>query len=115
VYKKGTYFGRLALRIKQSIFATGTVVAAIECLALAPAPAAGKELPFMNLGLGYKVGTILDQLGIHAKDEFQSHLQLLWRVVCPLKSENGLADKSLERRNIRENGLPDGEDHAVLG
>src|ERR1700722_2991084 len=92
MHKKSTNLRRLALGIKQSVFATGAVIAAIECPALAPAPATGKDLPSINLGLGYKVGAVLNQLRVHAKDALQSELQLLRRIVFRLEPENGLAN-----------------------
>ena len=114
MYEKSAYLRRIVAGIEESIFATGAVVASIERLALAPASAAGYDLVLIHRGFGYKVGAILDQLSVHAKDAFERLFQLFRRVVSGLQAQDGGAYEMLQRRNIGENGLSNREEHELL-
>ncbi len=111
MYEEGAYLGRILLGIEESIFTAGAVVAAKERLALAPAPASGYDLVLTYLGFSDKIRAILDQLSIHPKNQFQSLLSLLQRIVARLQSQDGCADETLERRNVGHDSLPDQREH----
>jgi len=113
MYEEGAYFGRIMVRIQESIFTPGAVVASKERLALAPASAARYDLVLTHLGFGHKIRAILDQLRIHPKNQFQSLLSLLHRIVVRLQSQDRRADEILERRNVGDDSLSDQEEHAV--
>src|ERR1700722_1713819 len=53
MYEEGAYLGRIMLRIQESIFAAGVVIASEERLALAPASAAGYDLVLIDPGFGH--------------------------------------------------------------
>ena len=81
MHEKGAYLRRIVVRIEQSIFAAGAMVASIERLALAPASASGNDTAVIDLGFRYEVGAVRNQLGIHAKNALERLLQLLRRIV----------------------------------
>ncbi len=88
MYEEGPYLGRILLRIQESIFPAGVVVASEERLALAPASAAGYDLVLIHLGFGHKIRAVLDQLSIHPKNQLQSLFSLLRRIVARLQSQD---------------------------
>jgi len=93
--------GVLALRIKQCIFATGAVVAAIECLTLAPSPAGddfGLVLRFRNSC--HQVRSVGDQLAIDAIDRLQRAFNLGWRVVFRLEAAHRGFDHFFQAGNV---------------
>ena len=103
--EEGAYLGRIVLRVEKSIFAARAVVTSIKRLALAPASATGHDLVPVHPGLRHKIGPILNQLCIHTKDQFQSLLALLRRVVCRLQPQDRRPYEFLERRNVGQNSL----------
>jgi hypothetical protein len=105
--EEGAYLGRIVVRFEKSIFAAGTVVASVQCLALAPASATGYDLVPVHPGFRHKIRAILDQLCIHSKDQLQSLLSLIRRIVRRLQAQDGRAYELLERRNIGQNSLSD--------
>jgi hypothetical protein len=115
MHEESAYLGRIVLRIKQRIFAAGTVVASIERLAPAPTPATGYDRVGLPRGFGYKVSAILNQLGIHTKNQLQRLFSLLRRILACLQPQDGSAYEILKRRNIGKDSLSNREQHAVAG
>jgi hypothetical protein len=113
MHEESAYLGRIVLGIKQSIFAAGAVVASIERLAPAPASAASHDLVGVCPGFGYKISAILNQLGIHTKNQLQSLFSLLRRILACLQTQDGRAYETLKRRNISQDSLSNRELHAV--
>ena len=74
--KEGSYLRRIVRGVEKSVLASCAVIAAKECLPLAPTSAAGDDIGVIDLGFGYKVGPILNQLCVYAEDAFQGQLQL---------------------------------------
>ena len=107
MYEEGAYLGRIVVRIEKSIFAAGAVVASVQRLALAPASATCYDLVPVHPGFRHKIRAILDQLCIHSKDQLQSLLSLIRRIVRRLQAQDGRAYELLERRNIGQNSLSD--------
>jgi hypothetical protein len=111
MYEESSYLGRVVRGVKQSVLPAGAVIASKKRLPLTPPPATGKNRTVIKLTFGYKIGSIVNQLCIHAEDAFQGELQLLGGVVVRLQTQNGRADQFLKGRDISGNGLPDGEEH----
>ncbi len=95
MYEKSPYLRRFVVRIEESILAAGAMVTAIERPALAPAAASGCDFVLIHLGLGDKIGAIVNQLRIDPKNAFQSQLELLRGIVRRLQAENGGAYEPL--------------------
>jgi hypothetical protein len=112
--KESSYLRRIVRRVEKSILAAGVVVTAKKSLALAPASAARFHTVAINPGFGYKIGSIVNQLGIYTENVLEGQLQLFGGVVGRLQSQNGRADEFLERGDIGGNGLPDGEEHGTF-
>jgi hypothetical protein len=111
--EKGAYLGRIVVRIEEGIFAAGAVVASIECLALTPAPAPGKNLVPVRPGFRHKIGPVFNKLRIHPKHQLQGLLSLFLRIVRSLQPQNRRPYETLERRNLGEHRLSDRKQHAI--
>jgi hypothetical protein len=116
VHEEGPYLGRIVARVEECIFAAGAVVASVKRLALAPPSTAGQDTSREVRGgliqrLSHKIGAVLDQLGVYAKNSLQRLFPLLRRIVGCLQPTYGGAYKMLQCWNVSEDSLSDGEKH----
>src|SRR5262249_6964565 len=97
---------RVALRIQQLILAAGPMIAAVERLALAPAAAANDDAlrAWTRLGLGNNIGTVGNELAVHAQNRFQRAFDLRRSVVLRLQAADGSFNQFLQGRHILQHG-----------
>src|SRR5882757_834825 len=100
MHEEGTNLGGVLLRIQKGSLAAGPLIATVECLALAPAAAAYQERRCGTFHFRHEVGSVLDELGVHAIDRRESAFDLGGSVVLRLQATHGSLDENPQCSNV---------------
>ena len=109
VNEEGADFGGIDCGIEEICFANGSVVAAEEGFAMAPAAAAGQDSGARRACFGDEIGAVGDELSVEAEERAERAFDLCWSVVVSLQAADGGFDQRVKRGLIGVGGQAQGE------
>ena len=116
MHEESADFGGIVRWVKQGVFASGVLVAAVESFPFAPA-AAGDDQGLSDLRVGRfrgEICSVRDELGGDAVDRLQCPFDLRGGIVVGLESADGGFDDFTQSRDVADSRFPQGKCHCRL-